>query len=68
MKTRASSGESGAGAQHPRPVKVDLRQVEEAAKELYIRALKELPPDIKQGFERLAKHETTPAQSACSAR
>jgi len=39
-------------------VKVDLRQVEEAAKELYIRALKELPPDIKQGFERLAKHET----------
>jgi len=39
-------------------VKVDLRQVEEAAKELYIRALKELPPDIKQGFERLARNET----------
>jgi len=39
-------------------VKVELRQVEEAAKELYIRALKQLPPDIKQGFERLASHET----------
>jgi tartrate/fumarate subfamily iron-sulfur-dependent hydro-lyase alpha chain len=39
-------------------VKVELAQVEEAAKELYIRALKELPPDIKQGFERLARHET----------
>ncbi|HYL91476.1 MAG TPA: fumarate hydratase [Burkholderiales bacterium] len=39
-------------------MKVDLRQVEEAAKELYIRALKQLPPDIKQGFDRLAKSET----------
>ena len=39
-------------------MKVDLRQVEEAAKELYIRALKELPPDIKQGFERLAATES----------
>jgi len=39
-------------------VKVDLRQVEEAAKELYIRALKILPPDIKQGFEAIAKRET----------
>jgi len=39
-------------------VKVDLAHVEEAAKELYIRALKELPPDIKQGFERLAGAET----------
>ena len=39
-------------------MKVDLRQVEEAAKELYIRALKQLPPDIKQGFDRLAKAET----------
>ena len=39
-------------------MKVDLHQVEEAAKELYIRALKELPPDIKQGFERLAATET----------
>jgi fumarate hydratase subunit alpha/L(+)-tartrate dehydratase alpha subunit len=39
-------------------VKVDLAQVEEAAKELYIRALKLLPPDVKQGFVRLAEAET----------
>jgi fumarate hydratase subunit alpha/L(+)-tartrate dehydratase alpha subunit len=39
-------------------VKVDLRQVEEAAKELYIRALKLLPPDIKQGFDVLARRES----------
>ena len=39
-------------------MKVDLAQVEEAAKELYIRALKELPPDIKQGFTALATKET----------
>jgi tartrate/fumarate subfamily iron-sulfur-dependent hydro-lyase alpha chain len=39
-------------------VKVDLRQVEEAAKELYIRALKILPPDIKQGFDALVKNES----------
>ena len=39
-------------------MKVDLRQVEEAAKELYIRALKMLPPEIKQGFAALQKRET----------
>jgi fumarate hydratase subunit alpha/L(+)-tartrate dehydratase alpha subunit len=39
-------------------VNIDLKQVEEAAKELYIRALKLLPPDIKQGFDRLAAGET----------
>jgi len=39
-------------------VKVDLAQVEEAAKELYIRALKMLPPDIKQGFDAAVKRET----------
>jgi tartrate/fumarate subfamily iron-sulfur-dependent hydro-lyase alpha chain len=39
-------------------VRVDLREVEEAAKELYIRALKILPPDIKRGFAGLAKSET----------
>jgi len=39
-------------------VKVDLKEVEDAAKELYIRALKLLPPDIKQGFDRLAAGET----------
>ena len=39
-------------------MKVDLQQVEEAAKELYIRALKLLPPDVKQGFDRLVASET----------
>ncbi len=39
-------------------MKVDPRQIEEACKELYIRALKMLPPDIKQGFQRLDKSET----------
>ena len=39
-------------------MKVDLKQVEEACKELYIRACKILPPDIKQGFERLARAES----------
>jgi tartrate/fumarate subfamily iron-sulfur-dependent hydro-lyase alpha chain len=39
-------------------VKVDPRQVEEAAKQLYIRALKLLPPDVKQGFDALAKAES----------
>src|SRR5450759_3854210 len=39
-------------------MKIELKQVEEACKELYIRALKVLPPDIKQGFERLDRNET----------
>ncbi len=39
-------------------MKVDPRQIEEAAKELYIRALKLLPPDVKQGFAALAKSES----------
>lgn len=34
-------------------LRVDLEVVEETAKLLYIRALKVLPDDIKQGFERL---------------
>src|SRR3954469_5596316 len=33
-------------------------RIESAAKELYIRALKELPPDIKRGFDTLAAKET----------
>jgi fumarate hydratase subunit alpha/L(+)-tartrate dehydratase alpha subunit len=37
---------------------VDARQVEEVARELYVRALKMLPPDIKEGFARLAASET----------
>jgi fumarate hydratase subunit alpha/L(+)-tartrate dehydratase alpha subunit len=45
-------------------MKVDLTQLEEACKELYIRALKMLPPDIKQGFERLDRDETDPTGKA----
>jgi fumarate hydratase subunit alpha len=39
-------------------MKVDLKAVEEVAKQLYIRALKELPPDIKRGFDALAASES----------
>jgi tartrate/fumarate subfamily iron-sulfur-dependent hydro-lyase alpha chain len=39
-------------------MKVDLKEVEEACKTLYIRALKLLPPDIKEGFKRLDASET----------
>ena len=38
-------------------MKVDPAQVEEIARELYLRALKILPPDVKQGFARLAASE-----------
>jgi tartrate/fumarate subfamily iron-sulfur-dependent hydro-lyase alpha chain len=38
-------------------MQLDLREVEELAKTLYIRALKLLPPDIKRGFERLVAAE-----------
>jgi fumarate hydratase subunit alpha/L(+)-tartrate dehydratase alpha subunit len=41
-------------------MKVDLPTVEDAAKELYVRALKVLPPDVKQGFARLVAQETAP--------
>lgn len=39
-------------------MKVDPKQVEEACKELYIRALKMLPPDIKEGFKQLDSRES----------
>jgi len=39
-------------------MRIDPRTIEDAAKELYIRALKILPDDVKQGFETLAAHET----------
>ncbi|HLX23909.1 MAG TPA: fumarate hydratase [Usitatibacter sp.] len=39
-------------------MKVEPAQVEEVARELYVRALKILPPDIKEGFARLAAGET----------
>ena len=41
-------------------MKVNPAQVEEIACELYVRALKVLPPDIKEGFGRLVAHETNP--------
>ncbi|NDC16137.1 MAG: fumarate hydratase, partial [Synechococcaceae bacterium WB9_2_170] len=37
---------------------IDLLEVEEAARTLYIRALKVLPPDIKEGMARLVQHES----------
>ncbi len=39
-------------------MKIEPVQIEEAAKELYVRALKLLPPDIKRGFDTLAAHES----------
>ena len=39
-------------------MQLDPKEVEEVAKTLYIRALKMLPRDIKQGFERLLRSET----------
>jgi len=39
-------------------MKVEPKAVEEVARELYVRALKVLPPDIKEGFARLAAAET----------
>lgn len=42
-----------------RDMKVDPDVVESVASELYIRALKWLPPDIKAGFESLSKRESS---------
>jgi fumarate hydratase subunit alpha/L(+)-tartrate dehydratase alpha subunit len=39
-------------------MKIDLADVETASKELYIRALKMQPPDIKEGFASLAARES----------
>ena len=39
-------------------MRIDLQAVENASKDLYIRALKILPDDIKQGFARLDAAET----------
>jgi fumarate hydratase subunit alpha/L(+)-tartrate dehydratase alpha subunit len=41
-------------------MQVDLDLVEKVAAELYVRALKLLPPDIKAGFASLAARETSP--------
>ena len=39
-------------------MQIELKQIEEAAKQLYIRALKILPPDIKSGMNDLARSES----------
>lgn len=39
---------------------IDYAQVEDAARELYIRALKRLPDDIKEGFAQLRAAESSP--------
>lgn len=39
-------------------MKLNIEAVEEAAKALYIQALKSLPPDVKDGFKRLQETET----------
>jgi len=39
-------------------MRVEPAAVEEVARELYIRALKMLPPDVKEGFARLSASET----------
>jgi len=39
-------------------MRIEPAQVEEVARELYIRALKILPPDVKEGFARLSAGET----------
>lgn len=41
-------------------MKVDINEIEEAAKTLYIRALKILPDDVKNGFDTLVKQEQHP--------
>ncbi len=39
-------------------MRIAPERIEDAAKELYVRALKDLPPDIKRGFATLAARET----------
>jgi fumarate hydratase subunit alpha/L(+)-tartrate dehydratase alpha subunit len=39
-------------------MRIEPADIEEAARELYVRALKILPPDVKAGFQRLARDET----------
>jgi fumarate hydratase subunit alpha/L(+)-tartrate dehydratase alpha subunit len=45
-------------------LRIDPRRVEDAAKELYIRALKMLPPDVKRGFDTLVARETDATASS----
>jgi tartrate/fumarate subfamily iron-sulfur-dependent hydro-lyase alpha chain len=41
-------------------MRIDPKTIENVSKELYIRALKILPPDVKRGFDVLAQKETAP--------
>jgi fumarate hydratase subunit alpha/L(+)-tartrate dehydratase alpha subunit len=45
-------------------MQLDTREVEELSKTLYIRALKLLPRDVKEGFEQLITRETNPTGKA----
>ena len=45
-------------------MRIDPQTIEAAAKELYIRALKILPDDVKHGFETLAARETVATAQA----
>jgi len=39
-------------------LRIDPDRIEDVARELYVRALKQLPPDVKEGFATLARRET----------
>src|SRR5215471_9422713 len=39
-------------------MQIDAKEIEDVSAALYVRALKLLPADIKQGFERLVREET----------
>jgi tartrate/fumarate subfamily iron-sulfur-dependent hydro-lyase alpha chain len=41
-------------------LRIDPATIEDVARELYVRALKILPPDVKEGFARLSASETDP--------
>ena len=41
-------------------MEIDIREFEEVCKDLYVRALKLLPPDVKEGFRALTATETDP--------
>jgi len=45
-------------------MRIEPEAIEAAAKELYLRALKELPPDVKRGFAALAARESTASAKA----
>jgi fumarate hydratase subunit alpha/L(+)-tartrate dehydratase alpha subunit len=45
-------------------MRISPGRIEEIAKDLYLRALKELPPDVKRGFGALAARETDASAKA----